>query len=257
LGFGFSTGTDLVNAFQEHVKKFNNIEHLHNVLVKDIKKQGKIFAVKSGTGDSYVAQSLIIASGRNPRMLDLPGEKEYRNKGISYCEVCDGPLFKGKKTAVIGSGNSGLEAALSLAKIASQVYVIEYTKNIAGDKYYQDELKKLKNVKFITSAQTTEFYGDKFVKGLKYKDLKTGKINDLKLEGIFIEIGWIPSIDFDKITKKTKYNEIIVDKQCHTNIPGIFAAGDITDVGYWQIIIAAGEGAKAALSAYSYLSKQK
>ncbi len=257
LGFGFSTGNDLVSAFKEHVKKFDNIKHVHNILVKAIKKQGKNFSVKDAQGKTYSAKALIIASGRNPRMLAVPGEKDFRNKGISYCEVCDGPLFKGKKTAIIGSGNSGLEAALSLSKIATKVYILEYAPQIAGDMYYQKELKKMKNVKFITNVQTTEFYGDKFLKGMKYKDRKTGKIKDLKVQGVFIEIGWEPSIDFDKITKKTKHNEIIVDKQCHSSVPGIMAAGDITDVGYWQIIIAAGEGAKAALSAYEYLTSKK
>ena len=257
LGFGFSTGTELTKSFHDHIAKFKNIEHIHNVLVKVISQKDNKFQAKIDKGDSYTAKALIIASGRNPRELGVPGEKEYKNKGVSYCETCDGPLFKGKNTAVIGGGNSGLEAALALAKICPKVYLLEYAKELKGDKILQDKIKILDNLKIITQAQTLEFIGDKFLTGIKYKDFKTNQETEIKVAGAFIEIGWVPSIDFDQISPKNDKNEIIVDKQCKTNIPGLFAAGDITDIGYWQIIIAAGEGAKAALSAYEYLSKRK
>ncbi len=257
LGFGSSTGTELTESFHEHIKQFKNIDHIHNVVVEKIGKKNNNFFAKTNKGKKYTAKALIIASGRNPRKLGVPGEEKFKNKGVSYCETCDAPLFKGKKTAVIGGGNSGLEAVISLAKICPKVYLLEYAKELKGDKILQEKVKKLSNVKIITQAETNKFFGNKFVKGLKYKDRESGEEKEIKLAGIFIEIGWVPSIDFDKITKKNKNNEIIVDKQCRTNINGVFAAGDITDIGYWQIIIAAGEGAKAALSAYQYLTKQE
>ena len=257
LGFGSSTGTDLVKAFHQHSEEFENIEHLHDLSVKNIEKADKDFQVLLENGDFYKAKSLIIASGRNPRQLNVPGEMEFRNKGVSYCEVCDAPLFKGKTTAVIGGGNSALEAVLSLAKLCPTVYIININPALGGDKISQDKVKSFENVKIINNAQTLEIMGDKFVTGLKYKDLKTNKELKLDLQGVFIEIGWSPSVDFDKLTKKDKWNQIIIDKQCKTNIEGIFAAGDVTDVGFYQIIVAAGEGAKAALSAYQYLTRRK
>lgn len=256
LGFGSSTGTELTRSFHDHISKFKNIEHVHNVLVKGIKKNSAGFELKTDSGKSYQSKALIIASGRNPKELGIPGEKEYKNKGVSYCEVCDGPLFKGKNIAVIGGGNSGLQAALFLAKICPKVYILEFTSKLSADKVYSDALKKFKNVKIITNSQTVEFFGDKFLSGLRYRDLKDKKIKQISVSGAFIEIGWIPSIDFDKLTKKNRKQEIMIDKHCQTSVPGIFAAGDITDIGIWQIIVAAGEGAKAALSAYQYLTKQ-
>jgi alkyl hydroperoxide reductase subunit F len=257
LGFGSSTGTDLTKSFHEHVDKFENITHIHNVLVKNFKNEDDEFIINLDNGDNYKANSLIIASGRNPRELGIPGEKEFKNKGLSYCETCDGPLFRGKDIAVIGGGNSGLEAVLSLAKICPKVYLLEFGDKLKADKILQDKIAELDNVQILTGVQILEVIGDKFVNGLKYKDLKSGEEKILNLSGVFIEIGWIPSIDFDSISPKNDKNEIIVDKQCKTKIPGLFAAGDITDIGYWQIIIAAGEGAKAALSAYEYLTKRQ
>ncbi|MFC1599087.1 FAD-dependent oxidoreductase [Patescibacteria group bacterium] len=257
LGFGSSTGTDLTKLFHEHIAKFDNLKHIHDVLVKDFKNEAEEFVVAVDNGDSYKAKALIVASGRNPRELGVPGEKEYKNKGLSYCETCDGPLFKDKNTAVIGAGNSGLEAVISLAKICPTVYVLNVDDDLGGDKVLQDKVKALKNVKIINKAQTLEVKGDKFVTSLKYKEIDGGAEKEIEVSGIFVEIGWIPSIDFDKVSPKNDKNEIIVDKQCKTEIPGLFAAGDITDIGYWQIIIAAGEGAKAALSAHEYLTKKK
>lgn len=256
-GIGKTTGTDLTKSFHEHIKQFANITHLHDVSVVDVKKNKSLFIIKTDNKKYYQAKSVIIASGRNPRQLGISGEKEYKNKGVSYCEVCDGPLFKNKKTAVIGGGNSGLEAALSLANLCPKVYILEFLPQLKADKILQDKIKQQKNIEVITNVQVTEVLGDKFVTSLKYKNRQTNKEKLIKIAGVFIEIGWIPSIDFDKISKKNKQNEIITDKQGRTSIDGLFAAGDITDVGYWQIIIAAGEGAKAALSAYNYLSKLK
>lgn len=256
LGFGQTTGQDLTKEFHDHIKKFENIEHQHNIEVTKIEQNKKNFTVKTKE-NKYQCKSIIIASGRNPRKLGISGEEEFKNKGVTYCATCDAPLFKNKKTAVIGGGNSGLEAVISLAKICPKVFLLEYEKKLNGDQVLADKVKNLDNVEIITNTETKEIIGDKFVTGLKYKQRDKDQVKEIKVKGIFIEIGWIPSIDFDKITKKNKYNEIITDKKGKTNIKGIFAAGDITDVGYWQIIIAAGEGAKAALSAHDYLTKLK
>jgi len=256
LGFGSSTGTELTKSFHEHIEKFKNIDHVHNVLVKKINKTKDEFSVQTDEKKVYKAKAMIIASGRNPRELGIPGEKEYRNKGLSYCETCDGPLFKGKDTAVIGAGNSGLEAVIALAKICKTVYLVNINDELGGDKILQDKVKSLKNVKILNKAQTTEVVGDKFVTGLRYKDLNDNKNKEIKLNGIFIEIGWVPSIDFDKLTEKNDKNEIKIDTKCRTSVEGIFAAGDITDIGIWQIIVAAGEGAKAAITANEYLARK-
>jgi len=257
LGFGQSTGTDLTKSFHDHISEFKNITHVHDVLVKKIDKKDNGFSAELDNGDTYQAKSMIIASGRNPRELGIPGEKEFKNKGLSYCETCDGPLFKDKDTAVVGTGNSGLEAVISLAKICPTVYLLNVGEELGGDKILQDKVKSLDNVKILNKVKTTEVIGDKFVTSLKYQDLNDSQSKEIKLSGVFIEVGWIPSIDFDNITDKNDKNEIKIDTRCRTNIEGLFAAGDITDIGIWQIIVAAGEGAKAAITANEYLAKQK
>jgi alkyl hydroperoxide reductase subunit F len=263
LGFGQSTGFELTKQFDNHVESFKNIKHLHDVNVTNLlinyesTNKVKNFKIITDKKKEYKTKAVIICSGRNPKKLDISGEEKFRAKGVSYCEVCDAPIFKDKITAVIGGGNSALEAALSLATLCPKVYILNVNTNLTGDKVSQDKIKKYKNVEVINNAKIMEISGNKFVSGLKYKDLKSNIIKNLKVAGIFIEIGWEPAISFDKVTKKDKWNQIIIDKQCQTSLPGIYAAGDVTDVGYYQIIVAAGEGAKAALAAYQYLNKQK
>lgn len=257
LGFGSSTGTELVKSFHDHIEQFENIEHVHDVLVKKIEQQGDNFITEIDNGEKYESKSMIIASGRNPRELGVPGEKEFKQKGVSYCEVCDGPLFKDKNTAVLGAGNSGLEAVISLAKICPTVYLLNVNEELGGDKILQDKIKALANVKILNKVQTLEFIGDKFLTTIKYKNLNTDKEEQIEVAGAFIEIGWIPSVDFDSITQKNDKNEIKINSECQTNIKGLYAAGDVTDIGVWQIIVAAGEGAKAALKINEYLTKKK
>lgn len=257
LGFGQATGAELTNQFDEHLESFKNVEHHHNIEVTNIVKKKANLEVITNKNDKIETRSIIICSGRNPKRLNVPGESQFLSKGVTYCEVCDAPLFQNRITAVIGGGNSALEAALSLSKLCPQVYILNITSKLSGDKISQDKLKNLKNVKILNNVQTVGISGDQFVSGLKYKDFKTGKVHDLKVQGVFIEIGWEPSISFDNLTKKDKWSQIIIDKQCQTNIQGIFAAGDVTDVGFYQIIVAAGEGAKAALAAAQYLTKKK
>ena len=257
LGFGISTGTELIQHFKQHLEIFPNLTHLNNILVKNFSKKDKLFTIVDDHKVKYLTKAIILCSGRKPRLLNVSGEQKYRSKGVSYCQVCDAPLFSGKTTAVIGGGNSALEAAISLAILCPKVYIINLTGKLTGDKVSQEKIKKLPQIEVINNAQALEIYGDKFVQGLKYLDLKTKQNRNILVKGIFIEIGWEPAVDFVKLIKKNKQQEIIIDKMCRTNVKGIFAAGDVTDVGYYQIIVAAGEGARAALSAYEYLSRQK
>jgi alkyl hydroperoxide reductase subunit F len=184
----------------------------------------------------------------------VPGEHEFKNKGVAYCPHCDGPLFKGKRVAVIGGGNSGVEAAIDLAGIVGHVTLIEYDTALRADAVLQRKLNSLKNVTVITNAQTTEITGDQKVNALVYKDRASGELKTVELEGVFIQIGLVPNTDWLKGTVElSKHGEIIVDAKGQTSVPGVFAAGDVTTVPFKQIIIAAGEGAKAALSAFDYL----
>jgi alkyl hydroperoxide reductase subunit F len=185
----------------------------------------------------------------------VPGEREYRNKGVAYCPHCDGPLFKGKRVSVVGGGNSGVEAAIDLAGIVGHVTLLEFDSKLRADEVLQRKLRSLSNVTVITNAQTTEVTGDgSRVNGMRYTDRKTGESKTLELEGIFIQIGLLPNTDWIKGTVAlSKHGEIEIDAKGETSIPGVFAAGDVTTVPYKQIIIAMGEGSKAALSAFDHL----
>jgi alkyl hydroperoxide reductase subunit F len=191
--------------------------------------------------------------------MNVPGEKEYRGKGVAYCPHCDGPLFKGKHVAVIGGGNSGVEAAIDLANIVKHVTLIEYDTKLRADAILQKKLATLPNVTVIVNAQTTEITGhDQKVNGLIYKDRATGAVHTVTLEGVFVQIGLLPNTDWLKTSgiDLSKFGEINVDAHGHTSLPGVFAAGDVTTVPYKQIIIAMGEGSKAALGAFDYLIRQ-
>ncbi len=211
---------------------------------------------KTGKCD-YAAKAVIVATGVRPKELNIPGEKEFRNKGVTYCTVCDGPLFAGKVTAVIGGGNSALEAGLMLADIAKKVYVINKNPVFKGDAILLDNLKTKKNVEIIYNARAKEIIGNEFVNGLKY-DNETGNTQELKVDGIFVHIGMVPNSTLvPPETEKNAFGEIVVNKNCETNIPGLYAAGDMTDTPFKQIIIAAGQGTTAALNVVNYLNKLK
>jgi alkyl hydroperoxide reductase subunit F len=185
----------------------------------------------------------------------VPGEADYRTKGVAYCPHCDGPLFKGKKVAVIGGGNSGVEAAIDLAGVVGHVTLLEFADQLKADAVLVNKLRSLPNVSVHTSAQTTEITGDgSKVDGLRFKDRVSGQEQHIVLAGVFVQIGLVPNTDFLKGTLElSRYGEIIIDARCQTSLPGVFAAGDVTTVPYKQIIVAGGEGAKAALSAFDHL----
>jgi alkyl hydroperoxide reductase subunit F len=216
-----------------------------------------VIEVKLESGASLKAKTVILATGARWRQMNVPGEQEYKNKGVAYCPHCDGPLFKGKRVAVIGGGNSGVEAAIDLAGIVKEVTLIEFGAELRADAVLQRKLYSLKNVTVIKSAQTTEIHGDgKIVNGLSYKDRNSGELKKIDLEGVFVQIGLVPNAEWLKGTMDlSAHGEIEVDAKGQTSVPGVFAAGDVTTVPFKQIVIAVGEGAKASLAAFDYLMR--
>ncbi len=246
-------GPKLVSALEQHVKSYD-------VDVMSLQRAsalipGELIEVKLESGASLKAKSVVIATGARWRELNVPGEKEYRNKGVAYCPHCDGPLFKGKRVAVVGGGNSGVEAAIDLAGIVAHVTLLEYDVKLRADEVLQRKLRSLPNVTVITQAQTTEVTGDgNKVNGLRYTNRQTSETKTIELEGIFVQIGLLPNTDWLKDTVAlSRHGEIEVDARGQTSVPGVFAAGDVTTVPYKQIIIAMGEGSKAALGAFDHL----
>ena len=211
--------------------------------------------VQMANGATLKAKTVILSTGARWRNVNVPGEAEYKNKGVAYCPHCDGPLFKGKRTAVIGGGNSGIEAAIDLAGIVEHVTVLEFAEQLKADAVLVNKLKSLPNVTIHTNAQTTEITGDgSKVNGIRFKDRSTGTEHHVELAGVFVQIGLVPNTEWLKGTVNlSRFGEIEVDAKGHTNVPGVFAAGDCTTVPYKQIVIAAGEGSKAALSAFDHL----
>ena len=216
---------------------------------------GGLVQVHMENGGTLKAKTVILSTGARWRNVNVPGEAEYKNKGVAYCPHCDGPLFKGKRTAVIGGGNSGIEAAIDLAGLVEHVTVVEFADQLKADAVLVNKLHSLPNVTVHTNAQTTAITGDgSKVNGLNYKDRATGAEHHIELAGVFVQIGLVPNTEFLKGTVElSKFGEIMIDAKGHTNVPGVFAAGDCTTVPFKQIVIAAGEGSKAALSAFDHL----
>jgi len=208
-------------------------------------------------GATLHSRSVILSTGARWREVNVPGEQAYRNKGVAYCPHCDGPLFKGKRVAVIGGGNSGVEAAIDLAGIVSQVTLLEFGDALRADAVLVAKLRSLPNVTVHTQAQTTEITGDgQKVNGLRYTDRATGQSHELPLEGVFVQIGLVPNTEWLKGTVAlSRHGEIEIDAKGATNLPGVYAAGDVTTVPFKQIVIAVGEGAKAALGAFDHLMR--
>ncbi|WP_460056410.1 alkyl hydroperoxide reductase subunit F [Pseudomonas sp. S2_D06] len=249
-------GPKLAVALEEHVKQYDvDIMNLQRADKLITGKEGELHEVHFTSGAKLKARTVILATGARWREMSVPGEQQYRNKGVAYCPHCDGPLFKGKRVAVIGGGNSGVEAAIDLAGIVSHVTLLEFDVQLRADAVLQRKLHSLPNVTVITSAQTTEVTGDgQKVNGLRYKDRQSDELRSVELEGIFVQIGLLPNTDWLKGTiELSPRGEIIVDARGETSVPGVFAAGDVTTVPYKQIVIALGEGAKASLSAFDHL----
>ena len=246
-------GPKFALALEEHVRHYDvdimNLQRAKALI------PGELVQVQLESGATLKARTVILTTGARWRNLNVPGEKEYKNKGVAYCPHCDGPLFKGKRVAVIGGGNSGVEAAIDLAGIVQHVTLLEFGAELRADAVLQKKARSLPNVTIIVNAQTTEVTGDgQRVNGLKYKDRVTGTEHAVALEGVFVQIGLVPNTEWlQGALELSKHGEIVVDAKGQTSVPGVFAAGDATTVPYKQIIVAAGEGAKAALSAFDHL----
>ena len=255
-----TNGPKLAAELEAQVRHYNvdimNMQRASQIV--PAAQAGGMTEVHLDNGGVLKAKSVILSTGARWRNVNVPGEAEYKNKGVAYCPHCDGPLFKGKRVAVIGGGNSGVEAAIDLAGIVEHVTLVEFADALKADAVLVNKLKSLPNVAIHTNAQTTEITGDgSKVNGLSYKDRATDAVHHVALEGVFVQIGLVPNTEFLKGTLElSKFGEIVVDAKGHTSVPGVFAAGDATTVPYKQIIIAAGEGAKAALSAFDYLIRQ-
>jgi len=250
LSVPYTEGPQLAAKLAQHVSEYKIpiLEHrrVANVI------EGKLKEIKLDSGEFLQTKSLIIATGAKWRELGIPGEKDYIGRGVAFCPHCDGPYYKGKDIAVVGGGNSGVEAAIDLAGIVKSVTLFEFASELKADKVLVDKLKSLPNVTILTNAKTTQILGDgKKVVGLEYENRATLELNLIDLDGVFVQIGLIPNSQFIKTVVETnKFGEIIIDSKCRTNVKGIYAAGDVTTVPFKQIIIAMGEGAKAALSAF-------
>jgi alkyl hydroperoxide reductase subunit F len=245
-------GPKFALALEEHVRTYD--VDIMNLQRAKALKPGELIEVELENGASLKAKSVILTTGARWRNINVPGEKELKNKGVAYCPHCDGPLYKGKRVAVIGGGNSGVEAAIDLAGIVKHVTLVEYDTRLRADAVLQAKLQTLPNVTVITNAQTTAITGTEKVDGLTYKDRASGEEMRVDLEGVFVQIGLVPNTEWLKGTLElSRHGEIVVGPRGETSMPGVFAAGDCTTVPFKQIIIAAGDGAKAALGAFDHL----
>lgn len=256
-GFSLISGPELVSKFRTHIESLDeNLKVLEDREVVALSKEGEVFFVTDREGEIFNSRSVIIATGRDPQMLNVPGEHEYLGRGVAVCAICDAPLYRNKEVVVVGGGNAAMGSMLSLAAVAKKIYSVNYNSFLAGDENLKKRVQKIKKVEFLSNVKVLKILGDKFVTGVVVQDRKNKAQKTLSVSGVFIEIGWEPSVDFDSITEKDKFKRIIVDGNLSTSVPGLFAAGDVNDAWGEQIIIAAGEGAKAALAAFDYLAKK-
>lgn len=258
-GFVHTTGIELATLFEKHLRAHDlpiEVGVLATGLARD-EQTGilTITATKDSQPTSYQAKTMILATGVHPRLLGIPGEKEFKNKGLSYCTVCDGPLYRGKRVATIGGGNSALESVIMLAGLAKQVSLLTIHPEMKGEAVLIDKVKALPNVTLIPNATATKVVGDQFVTNLEYTNKQTSAGDKLSVDGIFVHIGMIPNSDYATIVDKNPFGEIKVNTLTETNVPGLFAAGDVTDHPFKQIAIATGQGVTAALQAARYLDK--
>ncbi|WAA08968.1 alkyl hydroperoxide reductase subunit F [Fervidibacillus albus] len=249
----YTEGPQLASQLEEQVKQYN-VDVMSGQRAKRLEKTDDLIHIELENGAVVKSKTVILATGARWRDMGVPGEKELKTKGVAYCPHCDGPLFEGKHVAVIGGGNSGIEAAIDLAGVVKHVTVMEFLPELKADQILQNRLNSLENVTVITNAQTKEITGQGKVDGLTYIDRESGKEHHIELDGVFVQIGLVPNTDWlEGAVERNQRGEIVVDKRGATNIPGVFAAGDCTDSAYKQIIISMGSGATAALSAFDYL----
>ncbi len=252
LGYKFITGPELVGKFEEHVNEFD-VPRVFTKVTR-LTRPSPNFLIETEDGRTFTARAVIVATGKSPRLLGVPGEKEFAGRGVTYCATCDGPLFSGKDVLVAGGGNSGLDAVVQLMKICPKVYLVERDPKLRADAVMIEQARRADNVEILTDTAVVEITGNTFVNAVTVKNLDGGATRRLDVEGVFVEIGLVPNTDFVRgVVRLNPVGEIPVDCAARTGIPGLYAAGDATDVPEKQIIIAAGDGAKAALGAYSYV----
>ncbi|MFY9813700.1 MAG: FAD-dependent oxidoreductase [Dehalococcoidales bacterium] len=254
LGYQFIEGADLIGKFQQQVNQFP-IDQKIGAKVAGIVKIDGGFEVAAESGEKYQGKTVLLATGKRPRRLNVEGEKELTGRGVTYCATCDGPIFAGQKVAVIGGGNSAIEATLDMVKVAEHVDMVSVTP-LTGDPIMIEKLADAKNLTIYTGYQTEKILGQGLTEGIVIKEIKTGKTEQLDITGIFVEIGLEPNSDMVRnLVKLNQNSEVPVNCSGETEIPGLYAAGDVTTVPEKQIVIAAGEGAKAALQADRYLQR--
>jgi len=254
LGYHYLSGYDLLKRFEEHLEEYR-VKINEGEEVREVKRVGDVFVVSTDKAD-YACRAIIVASGRGFKRLNVPGEAKYEGKGVSFCAACDGPLFRDKVVAVIGGGKSGLLSTLFLQNIVKKIYLLEAGPNLTGSPELVGAVRALKNVEIITGAKTIGLVGNKFANGVKIS--RDGKEDVLKVEGVFVEIGHTPNTEFVRnLVELNGRGEIIIDKNNMTSVPGIFAAGDVTDIKEKQVLVAAGEGAKALMAVVEWLSEVK
>lgn len=255
MGYQFISGPELMGKFEEQVKHFAVATEYEEVIGIQVQENGT-FLVKTTDGE-YQSKTVILASGKRPRRLEVPGELEFAGRGVSYCATCDGPLFAGKTVAVVGGGNSAVQAAIELSLVAPTVYLVSKTDYIA-DPIVLDKMKATKNIIELQGYISEGIYGNDVVEKLTMREIASGEGRDLAVQGVFVEVGLEPNSEFlGNLVTLNEHKELVIDCRTRTNIPGLFAAGDVTSGPDKQIVIAAGDGAKAALMAYDYLLYKK
>jgi alkyl hydroperoxide reductase subunit F len=259
IGSKSISGYDLAKNLEDHIRAQEGIELIDDDLVTGVKKTDNGFSVSTKDGKTFETKYIILASGSSRRKLNIPGDDKFEGKGVVYCSTCDAPLFKNKTVAVVGGGNSALESVMDLVSYASKVYLLVRSEILKGDPITQDAVKTHPNVEIIFNAVPQEIIGNDFVRGIKYKDAKTGELKELSLDGVFVEIGLIPNSDIVKgIVDLNEYGAVITnEKTQETSMPGIWAAGDVTDGLYKQNNISVGDGIKAVLNVYDHLKSGK
>ncbi len=252
VGYTYISGVELVQKFEEHLRQFDI--KLDYSKVTALSRPDDLFHVHTEDGRRFVARAVIIGTGKSPRLLNAPGEKEFTGKGVAYCSTCDAPLFAGMDVAVVGGGNSGLDAAVQLMKICPKVYLIEVQDELRADEVMREQARAAENVEVLTGTAVKEIRGDAFVHSIVVENVRSGETRAIDVKGVFVEIGLVPNTGFARdVVRLNERGEIPVDCGARTGVAGLYAAGDATDVPQKQIICAAGDGAKAALGAYSYL----
>jgi NADH-dependent peroxiredoxin subunit F len=255
-GDGVTNGNELAEKMVKHLASHQDQVKILTTKVEKITKKDELFRIKTEDGQDLKSRTVIYATGRHPRYLDVPGEDMFRNRGVTYCATCDAPLFQDKTVAVIGGGNTGAEAVIMLQKIAKKIYLIHLNDTLTADSILVQKFKDDSKVEIIYNGKTEEILGDGLVNGLKYKDQKSGEIKQLDVEGIFVAIGSLPNTKpVGDIVKLDKFGAVKTDRYGRTDVDGFFAAGDVTDIRDAQITVAAGHGCSAALSAGDFLAR--